>query len=48
MNVSVSIDIAKPKENVWCVISDIEHSNDFISAIIGLEVLERPSTGMVG
>ena len=48
MNVSESIEIAKPKELVWTAITDIDNCEQFISAIERIEVLERPVSGLVG
>ncbi len=48
MEVSTSIEIAKPKEDVWNVIADIENCQGRISSILDIEVLEKPETGFVG
>ena len=48
MKVSTSIEISKPKEDVWKVIADIENCQGRISSIIAIEVLEKPETGFVG
>ncbi len=48
MNVSTEIQIAKPKEAVWSVITDIENCTDVISSIIDLNILEKPEDGLVG
>jgi len=48
MKVSTSIDIAKPKEKVWKVITDIENAVGRISSIIDIDVLEKPESGFVG
>ena len=48
MKVSTSIDISKPREDVWKVITDIENCQGRISSIISIEVLEKPESGFVG
>ncbi len=48
MEVSVNVVIDSPKARVWQVITDIDNAVNFISAIIDLEVLERPADGLVG
>ena len=48
MKVSVDIEIAKPKESVWAVITDFKNCAKVISAIIDLEILEQPPAGLVG
>lgn len=46
MNVEVPIDASK--EDIWQLITDIEHAADRISGIEAIEVLESPSDGLVG
>ena len=48
MKVSTSIEISKPRENVWKAITDIENSPGRISSIIAIDVLEKPEAGFVG
>jgi len=48
MKVSTSIEISKPRENVWKAITDIENSPGRISSIITIDVLEKPEAGFVG
>ncbi len=48
MEVSTSIEILKPKENVWKAITDIEDSAKMISSIIAIDVLEKPQVGFLG
>lgn len=48
VKISVSIPIKGSKEDIWKVISDIEHSEKNISAIHKIEVLERPKDTMIG
>ena len=47
MEVSVSVNIAKPKENVWKSIIDIDNCMDMISTILAIEVLNRPAEGII-
>lgn len=48
MQVTTSIHINKPKEDVWQAITDIEHSHKMISGIQAIDVLENPTSGLVG
>jgi len=48
MKVSTSIEISKPKEDVWKVITDIENCQGRISSIVAIEVLDKPENGFVG
>ena len=48
MQIASSIAINKPKDAVWAVITDIEHSSEWISSILSLEVLDKPENGLVG
>ncbi len=48
MIVSVDIEIAKPKEVIWAVITNIENSSNIISGIISLQILNQPEKGLVG
>ena len=48
MQVSTSIEISKPREEVWSTITDIRNSSDVISSIISVEVLEMPESGING
>ena len=48
MIVVVDTEINKPKESVWKVITDIEHCQSVISAIKGINILNKPSSGLVG
>lgn len=48
MQCSSSIDISRPKEDVWKVITDIPNSAGMISGILSVDVLEKPDTGFVG
>lgn len=48
MQLSTSIEIDRPAEQVWAAICDIENCVNFISAIENIEVLEKPDDGFVG
>ena len=48
MQVSTSIEISKPKEDVWRAITDIENSAGMISSIIAIDVLDKPEVGFLG
>ena len=48
MKVSTSIEIEKPREDVWKAITDIENAQGRISSIVAIEVLEKPEAGFVG
>lgn len=48
MKVKAQIRINAPKEIIWGVITDIEHSDNNISGIKKIEILERPKAGNVG
>ena len=48
MNVTVNIEINKPKESIWRVITDIEHAQSMISGIQRINILNKPSSGLVG
>jgi carbon monoxide dehydrogenase subunit G len=48
MECSTSIEISKPRADVWEAITDIQNAAGMISGIMSLEVLENPETGLVG
>lgn len=48
MKISVETTINSSKDKVWSAISDIENAPEMISGIIGLEVLEKPASGLLG
>ena len=48
MALEVEVTIEGPKEDVWKVITDIENSPDTITGIEKIEILEKPSDGLVG
>jgi len=47
MNITVDVEIAKPKEIIWNAITDIENSSNMISSILDIEVLNQPADGLV-
>ena len=48
MALEVEVTIEGPKEDVWNVITDIENAPDAITGIEKIEILEKPSDGLVG
>ncbi len=48
MKTSVSIEIDKPKEDVWKAITNFENCPSYISAIMSLEILEQPENTLKG
>lgn len=48
MYIAVDIDIHRPKAAVWAAISDIDNCPAMLSAIVDLEVINRPKRGLVG
>lgn len=48
MDITVSINIEAPAEDVWQSIVDIDNCMEMISTIIAIEVLDRPKEGLVG
>ena len=48
MNMLLETKIDASKEKVWQIISDIEGSSEVISGIEGIEILEKPTKGLVG
>lgn len=48
MIIDLAVLIDAPPESVWSVITDVEGSPNTITAIEKLEILERPSSGLVG
>ncbi len=48
MTTRVSIDIARPRAEVWRAITDIEGTPDRIRDVETIEILEQPETGLVG
>ncbi len=48
MDIVVEVIIEGPKEDVWNVITDIENSPNTIAGIEKIEILEKPSDGLVG
>ena len=48
MLVEVQIIIKAPRAAIWAAITDIENAADFISGIERIEILEKPTNGLVG
>jgi Polyketide cyclase / dehydrase and lipid transport len=48
MLVEAQVTINGSKEAIWAAITDIEHASGFISGIESIEVLEKPTNGLVG
>ena len=48
MNIQEQISIKASKEQVWKVITDIDRAAERISGIQEIEVLERPTQGIIG
>ena len=48
MQCSTSIEISKPKADVWKAVTDIPNAVGMISGILSVEVLENPEAGLVG
>jgi uncharacterized membrane protein len=48
MNVTETIQINGPSDAVWKTITDIDNCKNVISAIMNVDVLERPENGLVG
>lgn len=48
MNAEATVRIDRPRDEVWRVITDIEHASETISGIEQVEILERPPGGLVG
>jgi hypothetical protein len=48
MQCSTSIEISKPKADVWRAVTDISNAAGMISGILTVEVLENPEMGLVG
>lgn len=48
MRCSTSIEISKPRADVWNAVTDIPNAVGMISGIISVEVLENPEAGLVG
>ena len=48
MNLSESIEISKPLEEVWQVITDFKNCPNYISGIINVEILHQPKDTLVG
>lgn len=48
MKIAIDIDIKAPKEQVWKVITDIENSENTITGIDDIEILNKPIDSIVG
>ena len=48
MNITIDIEIKAPKEKVWMVITDIENSENTISGIENIEILNKPKDTLIG
>jgi len=48
MNIQEEIPIQAPRIKVWQLISDIEGSDERISGIKKIEILEKPKDGLIG
>ena len=48
MKMSVEVEIKAVKEKVWAVITDIENCEKMITGIVGLKVIDKPESGVVG
>ena len=48
MQVSTEILIAQPKAHIWSLISSIADSQKMISSIKQIEILDQPTTGLIG
>lgn len=48
MEVSARVKVNASKEAIWSVIKDIDNAPKNISGIVSVEVLERPTEGLVG
>ena len=48
MVIAVQVTIEGSKEEVWNVITDIENSHNTIAGIEKVEILEKPTDGLVG
>lgn len=48
MKVSKKVKINSTKEKVWAIITDIEHSSDFIGGITNIEIITPAGDDLVG
>lgn len=48
MKVTAEIEIFRPREIVWAVITDIENWTSMITNITGINILNKPVDGIVG
>jgi len=48
MKLSESIEIRKPLEEIWSVITDFKNCPNFIEGIVNVEIIEQPEDTLVG
>jgi len=48
MELSASVEIEKPLEEVWKVITDFKNCPNFIKSIVNLEIIDQPKDTLVG
>ena len=48
MNITAEIEISRPKEVVWDVITDIENWTGMVTNIINVRILNKPAQGIAG
>jgi uncharacterized membrane protein len=48
MELSVFVEIEKPIEDVWKTITDFENCSNFISAIVDLKIIDKPTDTLIG
>lgn len=48
MTITVSKEIDAPRERIWNLITDIDKWSETISGIVGIEVIDRPESGVIG
>lgn len=46
--ITASIEINSSKEKIWSLVTDIENAKDRIECIKSTEILEKPTSGLVG
>ena len=48
MKLSASVEIEKPLEDVWKVITDFKNCSNYIKSIVNLEIIDQPKDTLVG